>query len=114
MSHQTSLPSNLPKWTENARPQIVPYLNSLVGRYNGILRSEYYGSFDLDGYVNDAKIFDPSKFSDKTQMQDHYAFPNVQPKTMKDLSKHLDIARVHEPNEIPRLYSKVYSDQKNY
>ena len=110
MSYQTGVPSNLSKATLQARPQLTPLINSLVGRQQGILRSKYFGSYDQEGYVNDAKVYHPKIFEDPSQMQDKYTIPVKQEKTLKNLSTHLDIKRVNEPNDLCALYSKVYSD----
>lgn len=112
MSYQTAVPSNLPHSTQIVRPIIVPYLNSLIAREQAILRAKYFGSYDITNYVNDVKVYSPPQLESAHQMKDHYSVPPQPKKSLQNLSKHLNIVRVHEPNEIPQLYSKVYTPEK--
>lgn len=112
MSYQTAIPSNLSNSAQMVRPLIVPFLNSLVAREQGISRSKYFGSYDIDGYSSNINKYHIQNLEDTNQMQDHYSVPPQPTKPLQNLSKHLNIARVHEPNEIPQLYSKVYTSDK--
>ncbi len=112
MSYQTAVPSNLDKQSQISRPVIVPYLNSLVGREQGILRSKYFGNYDITNYVNDVKVYSPPQLESANQMQDHYTVPPQPNNQLQNLSKHRDIVRVNEPNEIPQLYARVYTPEK--
>jgi len=109
MSIIQQLGSNLPNSTQIVRPVVVPFINSLVARDKGIDRAKYFGSYDLDSYTSNVNKYHVQKLEDSKQMQDHYSLPPKPNNSLKNLSKHLNITRVHEPNEIPRLYSQVYS-----
>lgn len=112
MSYQTALPSNLSNSSQIVRPIIVPFINSLQGREQGILRSKYFGSFDINGYSDNINKYHIQKLEDTSQMQNHYSVPPQPKNEMRNLSKNVNIPRVNEPNGLPRLYNKVYTPEK--
>lgn len=112
MSKQVQLGSNLDKQSQMSKPVVVPYINSLVGREQGVLRSKYYGSYDLDGYVNNMNLYSPQQLSSVHQMTGNPQRVKLPTKPMQNLNRQLDIPRINDPNKVADLYKKFYSDAK--
>lgn len=111
MSHIQQLGSNLDKQSQMSKPTVISYYNSLIARQNGIERSKYNGSSDLNGYVSDVNLYNPSQLSSPSQMTGIPHRVKLEGK-MVNLNKHLDLPRVNEPNKVVELYKQKYNPVK--